>query len=164
MCASMADPSSRLPPYRHSLAGTLLAAREAVMAPVRPYLRDAGVTEQQWRVLRVLSDEGPMEPTGLADAALLHAPSVTRILKELGDRGYTERRRDPSDGRRAIIAIAPAGRNLVDETSARTLRLFEQYRARFGPDRLAALQRELRELTHSIGQDLSPEGATDKDA
>lgn len=164
MCASMADNPTRLPPYRHSLAGTLLAAREAVMAPVRPYLREAGVTEQQWRVLRVLSDEGPLEPTGLAEAALLHPPSVTRILKELGDRNYIERRRDPGDGRRAIIVISPAGRSLVEKTSARTLGLFDQYRARFGHDRLAALQQELRELTQTIGNGLSPDGATDKRA
>jgi Transcriptional regulators len=159
----MADLPSRLPPYRHSLAGALLAAREAVMAPIRPLLREAGVTEQQWRVLRVLTDEGPLEPTGLAEAALLHAPSVTRILRELGDRGFTERRRDPTDGRRAIIAISPAGRHLVTETSARTLRLLNRYREEFGNERLAALQRELRELARTIEEsDLSAFRAMDK--
>lgn len=149
----MAETASRLPPYRQSLAGALLRAREAVMAPIRPHLREAGVTEQQWRVLRVLADEGPVEPTGLAEAALLHAPSVTRILRELGERGYTERRRDPDDGRRSIIAISPAGRALVETTSARTFGLFDQYRARFGAERLAALQQELGAFARIVGGD-----------
>ena len=32
----------------------LMRAREQVMAPIRNMLADSGITEQQWRVLRVL--------------------------------------------------------------------------------------------------------------
>ena len=42
----MAKAKAGLTRYSESLAGTLLAAREAVMAPIRPILRDANVTEQ----------------------------------------------------------------------------------------------------------------------
>ena len=104
------DEISGLPPYRQSIAGLLLAAREATMAPIRPKLRAADVTEQQWRVLRVLSDEGRLDIAALAASAMLHGPSVTRILKELGERGLIARDVDPQDKRRSIIAISEAGR------------------------------------------------------
>lgn len=139
------------PVYRQSLAGTLLAAREAVMAPIRPILREAGFTEQQWRVLRVLVDEGDTDPSGLAEAALLYAPSVTRILKELGDRGLIRRATDPADGRRSIISVTDQGRGLVEQTAVRTANLLNGYAATYGPERLAVLQAELRELVRQIG-------------
>ena len=55
-------------------------------------LRDAGVTEQQWRVLRVLIDNTRIDVSALAAAALLRAPSLTRILRELEGRGLIDPR------------------------------------------------------------------------
>lgn len=142
-----------LPPYRQSIAGTLLAAREAVMAPIRPKLRDANVTEQQWRVLRVLNDRGPIDPTSLADAALLFAPSVTRILKDLVDRRLVTRAADPNDRRRSIIALTVEGRTLIAETAAHTRAMIQSYGERFGAARLDHLLAELRAFTHAIAED-----------
>jgi homoprotocatechuate degradation regulator HpaR len=141
----------QLPPYRHSLAGTLLAAREAVMAPIRPMLRTAGVTEQQWRVLRVLDGSGPIDPTTLADAALLYAPSVTRILKELVERGLVLREMDRRDGRRSILTLSPAGRSLIRETAQHTIRQLDTYAEKFGEERLQSLIDELHMLIDTIG-------------
>ncbi len=142
--------TSRRPPYRQSLAGTLLAAREAVMRPIRPLLREAGLTEQQWRVLRVLVDEGETDPSGLAQAGLLYSPTVTRILKELNDRGLLKRRADAKDGRRWIVCVTPKGRDLLESTSRLTSVVLEEYRARFGAERLKQLQSELAELARCI--------------
>lgn len=147
----------RLTPYRRSLAGVLLAAREAVMAPIRPVLRDSDVTEQQWRVLRVLQDEGPIDMSKLAESALLLAPSLTRILRELVERGLIIRVPDARDGRRSIVAISPSGIVLVQETAGRTRELLERYAECFGPDRLSALKNELHEFAASI-EDLKVKG------
>jgi homoprotocatechuate degradation regulator HpaR len=138
------------PPYRLSLAGTLLAAREAVMSPIRPVLRDAGLTEQQWRVLRVLVDQGDTDASGLAQAGILHAPSVTRILKDLIDRGLVVRTPDAEDGRRSIIAATDQGRLLLEATAQKTSVILQGYADSFGPERLAALQFELRELSELL--------------
>lgn len=141
----------KLSPYRDSLAGSLLAAREAVMGPIRPMLREAAVTEQQWRVLRVLEDRGPMEPTALAEAALLYAPSVARILKELVERDMVVRASHPGDKRRAVLSLAPPGKKLMRRTSQITIAKLDEYAERFGRDRLARLVEELQALTAEIG-------------
>lgn len=140
----------RLLPYRLSLAGTLLAARESVMAPIRPHLRESDVTEQQWRVLRVLNDETDLDPSTLAERAILHPPSVTRILRELVERGLIDRLPDENDGRRAILRLTPSGQRLVDLTAKRTVELLDEYAARFGATRLDALRKELIALTQIL--------------
>ena len=49
-----------------SLPIALLRARDAVMSRFRPMLQERGFTEQQWRVLRVLDEGGPLDPTEIA--------------------------------------------------------------------------------------------------
>src|SRR5690349_9893825 len=62
--------------FTKSLPMELLRAREAVMRQFRPALRDNGVTEQQWRILRALAHSGPLEVSALAEATCLLAPSL----------------------------------------------------------------------------------------
>lgn len=143
-------------PYAQSLAGTLLAAREAVMAPIRPVLRAARLTDQQWRVLRVLSDSGELDPTRLAHQALLHPPSVSRILRELRERKLIIRTGDQADGRRSVVTITPLGEELVTSTAQHTRRMLDIYESRFGIDRMAHLREELAALAAAI-DDCSPE-------
>lgn len=140
----------KLLPYRQSLAGSLLAAREAVMAPIRPMLAAAGVTEQQWRVLRVLDDSGPIDLKTLAESALLFGPSVTRILKDLVERGLVTRAANPKDGRGAIVSLSKSGKDLIEETASHTAQLLSLYRRKFGDKRLKKLISELKALTVAI--------------
>jgi homoprotocatechuate degradation regulator HpaR len=146
----MKSNQKKLTPYRQSLAGTLLAAREAVMAPIRPVLAEAGVTEQQWRVLRVLDDSGPTDLKTLAGSALLFGPSVTRILKDLVERGLVNRQANPKDGRGAIVSLSPSGQALIAETAARTVQQLNSYARKFGDKRLKSLVAELKALATAI--------------
>src|SRR5262245_43789289 len=120
--------------YRESLAGALLAARETVMAPIRPILNSAGITEQQWRVLRVLIDDGSMDMSELARAALLHAPSLTRILADLVERKLVARVVDARDKRRSIISVSEVGRQLVRKTTLTAASAHTGFASKFGAD------------------------------
>lgn len=139
-----------LPPYPQSLAGVLLAAREAVMAPLREHLRAGGFTDQQWRVLRVLADAGPLDASAIARQALLHPPSVTRILRDLIERGLLARDTSPTDRRRSMIRITEQGAALVGQTAEQTARLLDAYGAAFGPERLAGFVAEAQALTAAL--------------
>lgn len=123
------------------------------MAPLRPALRNAGVTEQQWRILRVLADIGPADFTALARATLLHAPSVTRIARELNARGLVARRSDENDARRSLLSITDQGRELIAVTSSETIRVLRRHRARFGLARFNDLLREIQEFTDAISEE-----------
>lgn len=151
--------TAALPPYPQSLAGTLLAAREAVMAPLRPLLREAGFTDQQWRVLRVLADAGPLDASGIAERALLYAPSVTRIVREMVERGLLSRDTDDADRRRSVIAITPAGLALVRRTAEGTARLLSAYGEAFGRERLDRFVAETIALTEALARFAPAEAA-----
>ena len=144
------EPVRKLAPFEESLAAILLGAKEAVIGPMRPKLRECGITEPQWRVLRVINDRGPTDATGLAEVGLLHAPSVTRILKELELRCLIIRQPDPADRRRAVVELSSEGHALVEDISQHVAELLGCYAERFGEDRLAQLRADLHALTCSL--------------
>jgi homoprotocatechuate degradation regulator HpaR len=139
-----------LPPFEESLAAIVLSAKESVIAPMRPKLRELDITEPQWRVMRVLQDRGATDATCLSDVGLLHGPSVTRILKDLEERKLVVREPDPNDGRRTLVALTPDGREIVKVISRDVLRVMREYSERFGLDRLERLTNELRALSAAI--------------
>ncbi|WP_058282771.1 homoprotocatechuate degradation operon regulator HpaR [Ruegeria denitrificans] len=135
-----------VPLTSRSLPIALLRARERVMGPIRKMLADVGVTEQQWRVLRVLNEEGPQEPTHIADRACLLLPSLTRILQKLEAKGLILRRAHPCDKRRQIVDITAKGRQIIQDNIQVTVHLAEDLRTKLGPDRHEALLDLLNEL------------------
>ena len=140
----------KLPRLEQTISAVLIGAKEAVLAPMRPKLREYNKTEPQWRVLRVINDRGATDASGLAEVGLLHAPSVTRILKELEARGLLVRETDPEDRRRTLAALTPEGRELFKIISRDVLRVMGEYADRFGQDRMDRLLTELRALTAAI--------------
>ena len=65
---------------RLALPLALLKARETLMSPIRRVLKNHDVTDQQWRVLRVLHENGVMDAKELAKSACVLAPSLTRMI------------------------------------------------------------------------------------
>lgn len=117
------------------------------MGPIRGMLADAGVTEQQWRVLRVLEEEGPMDPTSIAERAVLLLPSLTRILQKLEDKGLITRKRDETDRRRQVIAATEEGVRIITANMDTSRRILSDLRARLGEERHEVLIELLNELT-----------------
>lgn len=136
----------RLRHFSRSLPMLLLRAREAVMRHFRAKLRRHGLTEQQWRILRALSNGHRLEVTELARVTFLLGPSLSRILKDLEARELIERQPDPADLRRAHIAISRAGAELIVRLSPESEHIYGAITEAFGADRMADLQRLLEEL------------------
>jgi homoprotocatechuate degradation regulator HpaR len=129
----------------------MLRAREAVMRHFRPILRDADLTEQQWRVLRALADRGQMEILELARATFLHPPSLSRILPVLESRGLLKRVPVSRDLRRTVVALQPPGETLLRTIWPRAEAVYAEIAALLGQDRL----RLLFDLTQDIERTLS---------
>ena len=138
---------------RRSLPMVLLRAREAVMARFRPMLARHDVTEQQWRVLRVLNETGPLEATELAGRANVLAPSLTRMLKTLEERKLISRQRVKGDGRRATLAITAAGSVLIEELSPERSLIYRDIERRYGKESMAKLLDLLEALIESENRD-----------
>ena len=109
--------SKELPSTARSLPIALIRAREGVMSPIRDMLSTTGITEQQWRVLRVLAEFGRMDAKTLADRSSLLFPSLTRIAATLRDKELITQTRDDKDRRRQFIEITAKGQRIIDEHS-----------------------------------------------
>jgi homoprotocatechuate degradation regulator HpaR len=131
---------------RRSLAIGLLKAREAVMSHFRPILADHDVTEQQWRVLRALSQAGMLDATEVAEKAFILAPSLTRMLRALEERGLIARHKDKDDGRRVLLTLTAAGQAVIDEVMPDSRRVYADIDQRFGEERIEQLLDMLDEL------------------
>jgi homoprotocatechuate degradation regulator HpaR len=131
---------------RRALPIALLRAREVVMARFRPILAAHDVTEQQWRVIRVLGEESPLDATEVADRACVLAPSLTRIIRALEERKLISRARDAVDGRRICLALAATGLQLIQEVTPEISPVYAELEAQYGRERIELLLDMLGEL------------------
>ena len=138
--------SPDLPPARRSLPFALMRAREKVMAPIRDMLAASGITEQQWRVLRVLSENGAMDASKLADQACLLLPSLTRIAQNMVAAGLITRATDSSDRRRLVLEITAAGQAILDDNRDEATRIAQRFADVLGRERLDDLLDALARL------------------
>lgn len=101
--------------FSHSLPMLLYAALDNVMPRFRCIFREFGLSEQQWRILRVLWDIAEISHKELAAATLISAPSLVGILDRLHSMQLIERRRSATDRRVVYIATSEQGRDLRDQ-------------------------------------------------
>jgi homoprotocatechuate degradation regulator HpaR len=116
--------------FGHSLPMLLLRAREAAMARFRPLLTAAGLTEQQWRVLRVLWEHNGIEARELAERTLMLRPSLSGVLDRLERNGLVERRGDDADGRKVRLVMTRKARRLYERLSPQLEKEYARMQAR----------------------------------
>lgn len=123
------------------------------MARFRPMLREHGLTEQQWRVVRILAAYSEIDAGELAERSLLLAPSLTRILQFLESEKLVKRAVDAADLRRAEFRLTAKGERLFDKVAPDSERLYAEITQEFGSEKLALLYELLAEFSAAIGPD-----------
>jgi homoprotocatechuate degradation regulator HpaR len=136
---------NNLPDTTQALGMSMLRAREALVSAIRPVLRAHDLTDQQWRILRVLSADLTSTPTNLARRTVILLPSLSRIVMDLEIRGLVSRFVPPSGGR-AMMSITRKGRALVSTVYPKVLRKQKPIREGLGEENI----RELLRLLHLI--------------
>jgi len=129
-----------------SLPIALLRARETVMEPVREMLLQSQISEQKWRVLRVVDESGPIEQSTIAKTSCLLLPSLTRIVQAMETDGLLTRAVDSKDRRKSIISVTQKGRNLIQEHVAQSNRIFATIEEQLGKTKIGELLDLLEEL------------------
>jgi len=129
-----------------NLPRLLLQARESVMAHTRPSLREHGLSDQQWRVLRVLGEHGTVETGRVAREAYILGPSLTGVLARMERDGLVRRERDPADQRRTTVAATPKGLKMVARLSDTIETHYQWLEASLGKQKLAQLYELLDQL------------------
>ena len=139
------------PSFAHrNLPRLLLEAREAVMLHTRPSLREHGLSDQQWRVLRVLGEHahesGGVETGRVATEAFLLGPSLTGVLARMERDGLIERQRCPQDARRTVVRATATGLAKVQALSQTIEAHYSWMAQHLGSSQLTALYNLLDQL------------------
>jgi homoprotocatechuate degradation regulator HpaR len=129
-----------------NLPRLLLQARESVLAQTRPSLREQGLSDQQWRVLRVLGEHGTVETGRVAREAYILGPSLTGVLARMERDGLVRRERDPADQRRTVVEATAKGRKMVERLSHTVESHYHWLEQSLGKQKLAQLYELLDQL------------------
>jgi homoprotocatechuate degradation regulator HpaR len=132
--------------FDQSLPMALLRAREIAMGYFRPLLKAHGLTEQQWRVIRVLHEYGELEFHELSRIAWIQPPSLTGMLTRLEKLSLVSRKRSATDQRRLLLSLTPAGLRRFAKVSVESERRYGEIERRLGKPRLESLMTILREF------------------
>jgi DNA-binding MarR family transcriptional regulator len=127
-------------PDAHEVAAALRVSIGLLRRRLRQVQPDGELTLPETAALARLDRGGPATPGGLAKQEQISPQSMGATLGALEARGLVERRPDPSDGRRAVISLTGAGRQVLqDKRNARTQQLAQALVAGFTPVELSQL-------------------------
>ena len=127
-------PAGTAPLKRRNLPLLMLRAREHVIALFRPVLNAHGITEQQWRVVRLLLDTGPLEPRQIGEHCNLSSPSLAGVLLRMEQTGLVRRKRLVHDQRRVNVSLTDRSRALAGRIAPQIEAVYAHLEAVLGED------------------------------
>lgn len=112
----------------------LLQAREVVLGHFRPLLAQFGLTEQQWRVIRVLHEVHVLEPREICEKCQILSSSLAGVLARMEDTDLVTRSRMRDDQRRVIVRLTPKSRKLFMKLRPLVARQYKLIEQAYGPE------------------------------
>ena len=110
------------------------------------------LTMGQLRTLMALAADGPLTVSALAERLAIAKPTASILIDRLVQAGDADRTEDPEDRRRTLVALTPAGRELVARLRDGKSERFERWLAAMQPDDLAALTCGMQALAAIAGR------------
>jgi homoprotocatechuate degradation operon regulator, HpaR len=129
-----------------SLTIALLQARETAMGFFRPILNRYDLTEQQWRIIRILAEHRSLDFHALARQACILRPSLTGILTRLERDGLVFRLKPLNDQRKLFASLTPRGVEIFQQASSEIDAGYQQIEAQFGEQKMLQLKTLLQEF------------------
>lgn len=141
--------------FSDSLPMMLYRALDVVMPKFRLIFKEFGLTEQQWRVMRVLWEHDQISFGRLAELTLLPRPSLVGIVDRVVAMGLIDKRRDSGDRRVVFIAATEDGWALRELVMPRVEATYAELEASIDSDTWQALLHGLACVTGTAPPDRS---------
>ncbi len=114
--------------FSRSLPMLLYRTLDAVMPRFRRIFNEFGLTEQQWRVLRVLWQHERIALGKLANLTLIPPPSLVGVVDRLTKSGLADRARSDTDRRSVLVYATDKGKALESEVRPRVDKAYAELR------------------------------------
>lgn len=144
--------SEPIRPFERSLPMQLMRAREAVMARFRPHLKARNLSDQQWRIIRALSEADALEIVELSARCCIHPASLSRMLPALEQDGLVTRQGHVRDQRRSVMSLTTRGQRLFREMGPESEAIYAALARDVGTARLSQLYAMLDALIAALEQ------------
>jgi DNA-binding MarR family transcriptional regulator len=144
MVATETVAEQQLLPLLDYLARVGRRAAEASMSP-------GNLRPRHLIALQLLSEHGPANQQGLAEALSLDPSNVVGLLNELEERGLITRRRDPADRRRHIVELSATGVQELCLAQTRLSRVEDDLLSALSAEERATLYRLLARAVEAVG-------------
>jgi DNA-binding MarR family transcriptional regulator len=123
------------------IAGALRVSIGLLLRRLRQVQADGELTLPEASALTRLDRGGPATASALARLEQISPQSIGATLGVLEARGLIERHADPDDGRRVVLSVTGAGRQVLrSKRNARTEQLAKALSAGFTPAELRQLR------------------------
>lgn len=132
----------------------LLRTADDMRRRVSQVLEPAGVTLQQYNVLRILRGAGPngLATLAIAERMVERTPGVTRLIDRMEEKGWVTRVRCTEDRRRVWCRITEQGLHLLAPLDPQVNAVDDSLEQVLEQDELAALIRYLDLLRDRLNQ------------
>jgi MarR family transcriptional regulator, organic hydroperoxide resistance regulator len=132
--------------FSRTLPMMLYRTLDAVMPAFREIFSEFGLTERQWRVLRVLWEHDGRSLLALAQATLIPGPSLVGVVDRLARDGLVERRRSDIDRRVVNIFVTRKGKALERTVQPRVDTTYAALEASVSPATWRSLFKAMDEI------------------
>ena len=138
--------------FDQSLPMILHRALDDVMPEFRDLFARYDLTEQQWRVLRVLWTSKKVTSAELSSRTLLPSPSLVGIIDRLEKKQLVARVRSVEDRRVVYVVATAKGRSLESEVTPRVAEIDASLRARVTLTEWKEMERILARISGQMNQ------------
>ncbi len=135
--------------FDRSLPMMLYRTLDAVMPRFRSIFSQFGLTEPQWRILRLLWERDGRALSDLSAASLISPPSLVGVIDRLERDGLVARRRSSKDRRVVHVCLSVAGKALEDQVRPMVEAAYADLERSIGP---ANWQQMLHTMDRLIAQ------------
>jgi len=139
--------------FDDSLPMILHRALDAAMPPYRELFKRFDLTEQQWRVLRVLWSSERVTSAELAERTLLLQPSLVGIIDRLEKKELVSRIRSVTDRRVVYVVASSKGRALQEKVLPEVELIHARLRRAVSETQWAAMQDTLDQISTTMKTD-----------
>ena len=134
--------------FSQSLPMMLYRALDEILPKFRYIFNEFSLTEQQWRILRVLWEHDRITLGRLSDLTLIPSPSLVGIIDRLIKANLVSRERSNSDRRMIFVVATREGRKLEAKVMPRVNEIYKEIKEPFSKRQWGQLIDGLNQISH----------------
>jgi len=139
--------------FDKSLPMMLHRTLDAVMPIYRAVFKQHGISEQQWRILRVLWEVSECTTAELAKRTLLPSPSMVGIIDRMVAKGLLIRQRSDQDRRIVNVRLTEKGQAMESDLMPQIDDIYEQMMSRCDDEAWATMIETMQVIINTNQKD-----------